>query len=179
MKHEAVQERLKAAGKFLQKYKYAALILLLGLALLLIPSKKKTTTQTAAARMETTDEAEYLSATEARLAQMLSQIDGAGRVSVMLTLQYGKRTEYQLDSSTSREERDGETAYSQEQKTVILSEGSAYDKAAVSAVRFPQFQGALVISQGADSAQVRLALTNAVSGVTGLRADQITVVKMK
>ena len=61
---------------------------------------------------------------------------------------------------------------------MILSEGSAYDKAAVSAVRYPQFQGAVVVCQGADRPSVRLDIINAVSALTGLGSDRITVVKM-
>jgi len=39
--------------------------------------------------------------------------------------------------------------------------------------------GAVVVCQGADLAQVRLAVTNAVSSYTGLGCDKITVLKMK
>lgn len=39
--------------------------------------------------------------------------------------------------------------------------------------------GAVVVCQGADLAQVRLNVTNAVSSYTGLGCDKITVLKMK
>ena len=121
----------------LKKYRYAALVLLLGLALLLLP--------------------------------------GAGQVSVMLTLETGERVEYQTDVQASS---DGAQS-SESRKTVILSEGSSYDKAAVAATTYPRFQGALIVCEGADSAAVRLRLLEAVSAVTGLSTDRITVVKMR
>ena len=68
---------------------------------------------------------------------------------------------------------------SESRKTVILSEGSSYDKAAVAATTYPRFQGALIVCEGADSAAVRLRLLEAVSAVTGLSTDRITVVKMR
>ena len=144
----------------LKKYRYAALVLLLGLALLLLPGGKKTTQKSnAAASAAQTD---YAAETERRLTQMLQQIAGAGQVSVMLTLASS-------DGAQSSESR----------KTVILSEGSSYDKAAVAATTYPRFQGALIVCEGADSAAVRLRLLEAVSAVTGLSTDRITVVKMR
>ena len=132
----------------LKKYRYAALVLLLGLALLLLPGGKKTTQKSNAA---------------------------AGQVSVMLTLETGERVEYQTDVQASS---DGAQS-SESRKTVILSEGSSYDKAAVAATTYPRFQGALIVCEGADSAAVRLRLLEAVSAVTGLSTDRITVVKMR
>lgn len=40
-------------------------------------------------------------------------------------------------------------------------------------------RGAVVVCAGADSARVRLAVTNAVSAYTGLGSDKITVMKLK
>ena len=56
----------------LKKYRYAALVLLLGLALLLLPGGKKTTQKSnAAASAAQTD---YAAETERRLTQMLQQL---------------------------------------------------------------------------------------------------------
>ncbi len=167
--------------KALKKYKYAVLILLLGIALLLLPSssKKETKTQATEVPQTTAEDNTYAAQTEQRLTEMLSNIEGAGKVEVMLTLRTGSRTRYLTDTQNSEETSDSGTQRTSEQKTVILSEGSAYDKAAVSAVDYPLFQGALIVSEGADSASVKLALTQAVAALTGLSSDQITVVKMK
>lgn len=156
----------------LKKYRYAALVLLLGLALLLLPGGKMTRKSAAA---PTTVQTDYAAETERRLTQMLQQIAGAGQVSVMLTLETGERVEYQTDVQASS---DGAQS-SESRKTVILSEGSSYDKAAVAATTYPRFQGALIVCEGADSAAVRLRLLEAVSAVTGLSTDRITVVKMR
>ena len=43
----------------------------------------------------------------------------------------------------------------------------------------PVYQGAIILCQGADSPSVRLAITQAVSKVTGLPTDRIAVLKMK
>ena len=172
---ERVNELPKKILAGLKKYKYAVLVLLLGVALMLLPfGKKEETPETVVQEDPLTDEA-YAQALEQRLEDMLCQVSGAGQVRVMLTLQTGSRTEYQTDTQIS----DSETQSQEERKTVILSEGSAYDKAAVSAVQYPRFQGALILCQGADQSTVRLSLVNAVAALTGLSSGQITVIKMK
>ncbi len=167
----------KKLVEVLKKYKFAVLILLLGIALLLIPSGEKEKTEASVQVESSLSDEEYAGQMEARIQQMLSQIQGAGQVQVMLTLQRGSRTEYQTDLQLSENEENKQ--YSEERKTVILSEGSAYDKPAVSAVEYPEFLGALIICQGAEKAEVKLSIVQAVSALTGLSSDRITVVKMK
>ena len=173
------KELPKKLAAILKKYKYAALVFVIGIGILLLPigktDKKAAETTTAAERSDDV----YVRELEERLSSLLSQISGAGEVRVMLTLQTGSRTEYQTDTQVSSETDGTEKRSSEERKTVILSEGSAYDKAAVSAVRYPQFQGALIVSEGADLPSVRLALLQAVAALTGLNSSQITVVKLK
>ena len=162
----------------LKRYKYAALILVAGIALLLLPSSGKAKTQETPVR-ETERESDYAAQTAQQLRTLLAQIDGAGRVEVMLTLKSGARTQYQTDGSVTTQTDESGTRAAEELKTVILSEGSEYDKAAVSAVEYPQFQGALIVCDGAGSASVKLSLIEAVAALTGLSSGQITVVKMK
>ncbi len=172
---ERVNELPKKILAGLKKYKYAVLVLLLGIALMLLPFGKKEETTETEVQVETLSDEAYAQTLEQRLEDMLCQVSGAGQVRVMLTLQTGSRTEYQTDTQIS----DSETQSQEERKTVILSEGSAYDKAAVSAVQYPRFQGALILCQGADQSTVRLSLVNAVAALTGLSSGQITVIKMK
>ena len=172
---ERVNELPKKILAGLKKYKYAVLILLLGIALMLLPFGKKDEVPEAEGQEESLSDEAYAQVMEQRLQDMLSQVSGAGQVRVMLTLQTGSRTEYQTDTQLT----DSGTQSQEERKTVILSEGSAYDKAAVSAVQYPRFQGALILCQGADQSTVRLDLVNAVAALTGLSSGQITVIKMK
>lgn len=175
---KAATEWSKKLLEGIKRYKYAALVIIVGLALLLIPSK--TSEKPASAEpTKPNDDAGYLAEVETRLAQTLAQMQGAGEVRVMLTLRTGAETRYQTDVSTTTETGESGERSDREQKTVILSAGSAYDEAAVSAVEYPRFQGALILCQGANDPSVKLNCINAVSALTGLRSDQITVVKMK
>lgn len=172
MTKETIYRASRKVTQMLKKYKYPAIILLLGLALILLPNGKSEDKTAETAEKQ----ADYAEQTEKRLEAMLSRLSGAGQVSVMLTLERGELTQYQTDTQKSNDSDSGRVQV--EQKTVILSAGSAYDEAAVSTVFYPRFQGALVVCEGAQSAVVRLNIVQAVAAVTGLGADQITVVKM-
>ena len=100
------------------------------------------------------------------------------RYSVLLTLKTASQTRYQTDTSSTEDTDASGSRRTAEEKTVILSEGSSYNAPAVRTVDYPVFQGAVVACSGAGSAAVRLSLTNAVSALTGLSAEKITVVKL-
>ncbi len=165
----------------LDKFKYPALVLLIGLLLLLIPGRraeKKTDDPEPAAAEAVNTETDYRRQTEQELTAILSKVDGAGRVAVMLTLRSGPSVSYQTDFDNSSQTGDGVSTTARS-STVILRRDGAYDEAAVVKTDYPVFCGALVVSEGADDPKVRLALMNAVSALLGLGTDKITVVKMK
>ena len=175
-------ERLRAV---LERYKYPLLILLLGVALLLLPNKseKAESPEPAPAQTEAVpgedDGADYLARTERELEALLSQIDGAGRVRVMLTLRTGPAARYQTDRSESRTTDGDQTSSNLEEKTVMQDRGNAYNVPAIVSTEYPVFQGALIVAEGGADPTVRYQLSAAVAGLLGLGADRITVVKMK
>ena len=184
----AVKLPSELAGKaaaFLQKYRYPALILVIGLVLLALPAKKQKSTapaeQSQTAQTETLPavQTDYCVRTERSLAQILSQIDGAGQVRVMLTLASGPQTVYQTDSEEQTQTDGTQSSAVRRQETVILSRGSSYNEPAVVGTQYPVFRGALIVSEGADSPAVRYQLASAVSALLGIGTDRITVVKMK
>ena len=162
------------AAQLLRKYRIPLLVFLLGVALALVPGKTKKTDaqQTTAASADTAFD---LSATQKQLEALLSAIDGAGRVRLMLTLSSGEQIIYQTDSRTVTSA--GSTTTQTE--TVFRQTGSSEKEPAAQSVLYPQYQGALVVCDGADSASVRLAIIQAVSSLTGLGSNKIAVVKMK
>lgn len=174
-----VKTVIQKLSAFLKKNKFVILVLCLGLVLLLIPSGNKTSEkESPKAETASMDEDDYAAKMEVKLEEILSRINGAGKVDVMLTLQRSSYTFYQTDIQSDQSVKEGSTENREDKKTVILSEGSAYDTLAVSTVEYPLFQGALIVSSGADSPAVKLDLILAVSALTGLSSDHITVVKM-
>lgn len=150
-----------------QKYKYVALVLLIGIVLLLIPSRD-TTLQITEQPQETVAEDNM----EQRLSQILSQIEGAGKVSVFVSVAQGEQILYQQDEDVSA---DGSGRYD----TVTVTDSSRNQSGLVQQVIPPKYQGVIVVCQGAQKASVRLSIIEAVAKVTGLGTDRISVLKMK
>ena len=59
----------------------------------------------------------------------------------------------------------------------MLVDGGSGDAPVVTRTVYPTYRGALVVCQGGDRADVKLAVTEAVAALTGLSADRITVAK--
>ncbi len=151
------------------KNKYVILVLLIGLAFLLIPQKSTTekTEQTQPVQLQQTDITQELT-------QILSQVDGAGKVKVMLTVKTGQTTVYQFDESVSGGENGSEN-----RDTVIITDSDRVQSGLIQRIDPPQYCGAIILCTGADSPTVRLGIIEAVSKVTGLGTDRISVLKMK
>lgn len=150
-----------------RQYRYAIIILAAGLFLMLLPSGKKEEikeAEPASVRYETEE-------LEDRLSKLLSYVQGAGKVKVLLTRSKGEQTVYQTDI----QERDG--SFSED--TVIVTGSDRSQQGLVCHQLAPQYLGAVIVCQGADKAVVRLAIVEAVSKATGLSTDAITVLKMK
>ena len=92
-----VWETLRRLPQRLGKFKYPVLILLLGVLLLLLPrpSGREAEPEATAPAVE---ERSTLAVEETRLANLLSRIQGAGAVEVMLSLKSGEQIHYQTDT---------------------------------------------------------------------------------
>ena len=151
------------------KYKYPILVVLVGLGLMLLP------TQPGQSSAEPPTETSPAPDLEQRLETILGQIDGAGQVLVLLTEDSGSETLYQTDSQS---DSDG-TGSSRTDDTVLVEDSARTETGLVRQTLAPKYRGAVILCQGADQPRVCLAIVEAVRCVTGLRADQISVQKMK
>ena len=156
----------------LKKYRYAALIVLAGVVLMLLPTGGSKADS--GGDSSETAESFSLEETEKRMAEVLGTIDGVGRVRIMLTLRSGSTLRLAEDSTIS-DSTGGQTK--QEKQVLTVNRGSG--RQVVTQQLYPTYQGAVVVCEGAGSSTVRLAVVNAVSVLTGLSSDKISVVKWK
>ena len=177
-----------AAKKVWDKFKnnkYVLLVLLVGLVLILLPGGKDGDSQEAAAAGSAApyENVFTLEEEEEKLEKILSQIKGAGKVQVMLTLKTSTEQILAQDEQHTSEssENGAENSGAEESSvtTVILSSGGGKESGVTLKYIYPEYLGALVVAEGADSRTVKLELTEAVSSLTGLSTDKITVTKMK
>lgn len=154
-----------------EKYRYVLLVAGLGLVLMMIPVRSGAGSRQEPQPTQPPEEESL----EQKLEQVLATIQGVGQVSVLLTESTGSETSFQTDVSSDQQSE----SLRQSADTVIVEDPSRQERGLVRRVDPPVYRGAVVCCQGADSAQVRLRVVEAVGCVTGLRSDQISVVKMK
>ncbi len=123
----------------------------------------------------------------ASLARILSDIDGAGKVVVEVSLAKGPEFLYIEDRTNTQkttEERDDrggtrdiiEVSYTQ--KTVIAKNRDG-DEPVLSQIIPSEVRGVLVVAEGADDSEVRLALSRAVSTLLDIPPHRVEVVTGK
>ena len=176
-----MKEKTKGARKIWDKYKYAALVALIGAGLLLWPALGGGETASRPGRKDlparSTQSGWDLQTVQTEMEDILAAMDGVGQVKVMLTVESDGERQLAQDTQLSYS---GNTAapedYSRKSETVRL-DGSSGDEAVVVRTTYPTFRGALVVCQGGGNAEVRLAVTGAVAALTGLPTDRVTVAK--
>ena len=158
MDWESGKQRLTAC---ITKYRYAILILLAGIMILIYPEHNRVP--------EIIQTEPPIQDFQTQLADILGEISGVGKVRVLLTEESGSDTIYQVDENSNRLNRD----------TVIVMNSQREELGLVKQIIPPEYRGAVIVCQGAEHADVRLAVVEAVRSVTGLSSDCITVLKMK
>lgn len=160
---EAAQRWKGALGKYI----YVVLVIAVGVVLLLLPSGGRDSPREELPARE--EGASFdLEAFETKLERTLSQIEGAGETKVVLALDGGSR-----QVLARNQNRDGEGGGSN--TVVTVGKGSGQQDVVPLQTVAPEFRGALVVCPGGGDARVRLQLIEAVSALTGLGADRISV----
>ena len=136
----------------------AAAMLLLLLSELFTPSEKP-----AAASAAPADERAYRQQLEQQLSDLIAQVEGAGRTTVMITLETGEERIYALDTQS------GQT---QSQQThVLLKDGTALEQT----VCLPRICGVAVVCEGGGDVRVAARITEMVSALMDLPTNRICV----
>lgn len=163
---------LKYKAKILfHKYKYAVLVVMIGICLMLIPSKSsgKDVTEQRVSDMKEADTVQQ------ELESILSGVQGVGKVKVMLKESQGSETVFETNQTSSHSENSSEL----KTEIITITDSDRNENGLIKQINPPRYQGAIIICQGANDPKVRLAVTDAVSKITGLGADRIAVLIMK
>lgn len=159
------------AMEYIRKYRYVLLVVLAGVFLMAFPegsSTEKTEDPIQKSDLVQPD-------LQKSLAHILSGIEGAGKVDVLLSVAEGEKTLYQMDENISN----GSTSEEIRKDTVLITGSDRKEDGLIKQTNPPRYLGAIVLCQGADRAGIRLSIVEAVMDVTGLTSDKITVLKMK
>lgn len=157
-----------------QKYKYFMVVIFAGILLLTISIPERQETKTDAVTETSFD----LEAFQKNMAERLSQIEGAGRVEVMLSLESGEESVFASDINRSSQLSEQDSSESYQSQTAVVSDGSYGETPILIKNNYPVFRGAVIICEGADDSRVRLAITNAVTALCGISSDHVSISKM-
>lgn len=169
-----MNRKTEGVQRIWERYKWAVLVILAGVVALLWPSggtKETSTAQSTAVAALGDPEA-----LQEEMEEILSHISGVGEVRLLLTVetdgerQLAGNTETSYSGSASAPED-----FSRSWEAVMAQDGG--QTPVVTTTRYPTYRGALVVCQGGDQAAVRLAVTEAVTALTGLPADRVSVAK--
>lgn len=153
--------------------------------IMFIPSEKKKDDKTQVVQESEIQTVSYQDELEERLTDILSGIEGAGKVKVMITLDGSEEIVLQTDSSlesdiTNETDSDGgqrsvnNKSYSY---TTVLTGGSADGKPYVIRQIYPKISGVVVIAEGAGSAGIQNQISEAVQALFDIPAHKIKVLK--
>ena len=156
-----------------KKYRYALIVLLIGLVLMAVPG----ITTGGNVRSEDIENVKIptIQSLEHKLSSLLSKVEGAGDVEVILTIAAGEEIIYQ----TNIDQGNSDTSSNNHINTVTVTDSDRNQSGLIKQVKTEIYQGAIVVCEGANNPSVRLAIVDAVSRVTGLGANCISVLKMK
>ena len=131
----------------------------------LLPSGN--TQKTAASTVRTAAVSQYQTQLEQQLEELISQLQGAGRTTVMVTLTTGEETIYAVDTQTGD--------LQQQEKHVLLQDGSALAETTY----LPQVCGVAVLGEGGGDVRVAARITELLHSLLDLPANRICVEQRK
>lgn len=116
------------------------------------------------------NEQNYISDLENRLSGLLSKVEGAGEVSVLITASGGNETVLAMKTTTTETFNGVETV-----ETPILVDG----KTVVIKELYPNIQGVLIVAKGAKSISVMTRLEQATASLLNIDKEKIQILTMK
>lgn len=175
------------------------LILLAGVLLVLssIPFEKGKSTKEEKGRQETgeknnqiqnTDRENYEEQLEERLEGILTCVEGAGKVKVMITLESSSTMQVASQGSDSHKEiteSDAQggsritTESQKEEEKIYTTNDEGESVPFIEKEWMPQVEGVVIVAQGGGDASTAEHLTKAAKAVLGIEVNKITVCKMK
>ena len=163
---EKLLGELKRSPK-LAVYLTVAAVCILILLFLRTPEKKDDTIRPTEEPEQIYTVENYEEELEKKLKEIISQIQGVGEVTVMLTIEGTETKIYASDTSESDSKRDSETV-------VIGSK-----EALLQAIKYPEVKGVLVVCSGGDRPLIKEKVVNAVATVLDIPTSKVYVTNAK
>ena len=169
----------------LKKKESLVILFIVGLLLLVIalPTKKESG-ETADSNIQTKesiktdDEEDYCESLERRLEEILSCIEGVGKVKVMITLKDTGKSVVEKDVTSEETSRNEEKSSSRKEETVYGEEGNSTSPYVVNTYR-PKIQGVLVVAQGVKDPVIQQEIMEGVMALFEVESHKINIINME
>ena len=124
---------------------------------------------------------------EEKLENILSQIEGVGKVKVLITYSktsqivplYNEDNQATLTEETDKEGGTRKITEKKEKKDIIYQESSGSKMPITQSITSPKIEGAVITAQGAENPNIKTNIIQAVEAVTGIATHKIQVFEMK
>ncbi|MCR4925703.1 MAG: hypothetical protein K5917_05380 [Clostridiales bacterium] len=116
----------------------------------------------------------YSSQLENRLAELISSINGVGKVKVMITLESSEKSVY-ATSENIKKDKESEDYDSQ---YILIKSGSSKEEALLINILQPKVRGVAVVCQGADNVYVKQRILDTLSAVLDVNSTHISITPM-
>ncbi len=132
------------------------------------------------------NEEEYLKTLERRLKETLENVEGVGKVDVLITLKSTGQKVVEKDKNSNRKYSDEKDASGgtrkieeedQVKQSVYIQDSQGKQKPYVSKEMYPEIAGVLVVAQGGDKPVVIQNITEAVQALFGVEVHKIKIMK--
>lgn len=117
----------------------------------------------------------YEAVAEKRLKEIISNINGAGRVEVMVTIDSSPEIVYAKNEKEKIKTDEKSTEHSYDGSYVVDDN----DNGVVLKTSEPEIRGVIVVCDGGDKPSIKKDITDAVSSVLSIKSNNISVLKMK
>lgn len=131
------------------------------------------------------EQEQYIKEMEAKAESLLSEVNGAGQVKVMITLRASSEQVVEKDmpvtrSQTSEQDSQGGSRMVSEFATedaTVYRKGNGYEEPYVVKTLSPSVEGVVVVAEGAGNGEVSKNLSEAVQILFGVEAHRVKVLK--
>ena len=177
------KEQIEKYLEPLMNTKMLAIILLVGIVFLVLPGFFGEQETSVPEQNKPADIKVYVKELEQRLSDILSTIEGAGKISVMITLNDEGETVYAQDVSSDRKPVSNAEINSEsraDEKKLVLKNDAGGGQSPISVVKtMPKVSGVLVTAQGADNERVKSDLIQAIKSVLDVKTHRVAVLVKK
>lgn len=175
-----LMEKIKTGVKGDKRLKIIVIIGIIGIMLLLASEIFSADTGSSSQNVSlTVDTRQYVEEIENELAEILSQIEGAGKCRVMVTVDCGVETVYATQEESSHDINGDSQSVESNVSYVVVGGSSGGKQALVIKEIQPKLRGIIIVCEGGGNSKVKMNVINAVSSAFDISTTKISVQKMK